>query len=91
MAFCAHTSLSPGRKSHATLVASECSECWAILQCNEICLKEYYDSSGAPSVQLRLEACERLRELRSDQLASLCEILEENPHALDFMDEYIVR
>ena len=76
-------------EEYAALTADECKKCWAILQCREMCFREYMDESGL-SRERKLKRCDTVRARLSDNLSVMCAILEENQKAFDFLNSYHV-
>jgi uncharacterized protein len=71
---------------HINLTSDECSKCWAVLFCSEICFRHSFDNKGLNQSE-RLSSCAWLRKYKSALLSDLCSVLEENPVAFRYMDE----
>ncbi len=73
----------------AELTAEECAQCWAVRLCREICFRSAFDENG-PDQEKKLEACEDQRRSLSRRLGEMCAVLEVNPSAFDYMNDYVV-
>jgi uncharacterized protein len=76
-------------RDHINLTSGECSKCWAVLFCSEICFRNSFSNNGLDQSE-RLSCCARLREYKSALLSDLCSVLEENPAAFRYMDEITI-
>ena len=73
----------------AEMTASECAQCWAVRLCREICFRSAFDEDG-PDRDKKLAACEAQRQSLSQRLSEMCSVLEVNPSAFDYMNDYVV-
>lgn len=76
-------------QDHTNITAKECSKCWAMLLCNDICFGHSVEDDGPNKIK-KLNNCEQLRSLKSMLLRDLCSVLEENPSAFEYMNEFEV-
>ncbi len=70
-------------------VAEDCRKCWAFLMC-DLCFRDSYRDDKL-DLDMRRAACERTRGKKLAMLANMCDILEDNPHGLEFLNEYSVK
>jgi radical SAM protein with 4Fe4S-binding SPASM domain len=67
------------------LTKEECQDCWCLHGCQVGCLASL-SLGEKPTREEKLAACERYRRKSHEKLVEYCSLLEENPHALDYME-----
>lgn len=73
----------------AEMDEEQCAECWAHLMCDAVCLSHAFNEKGPDPARKKLQ-CQALRTQKARVLRDLCSVLEDNPHAFDFLDEMTV-
>jgi uncharacterized protein len=68
------------------LTKEECQDCWCLHGCQVGCLANL-SLGEKPTREEKLAACERFRRQSHENLVEYCSLLEENPHALDYMED----
>ena len=63
----------------------DCRRCWAVALCS-LCFAQAY-FNGKFSIEHKRKFCQSLRTSLEKRLKLYCSILEENPHAFDYMKE----
>ncbi len=66
---------------------TQCEQCWCLPFCGVSC----FASIGGPAgytPAAREEACANMRQARHAQIVTYCHVLEQNPHAFDYLREY---
>ncbi len=71
------------------LTREECQDCWCLHGCQVGCFADV-SFGEKPTREQKLGACERYRRVCHDDLVEYCSLLEDNPHALDYLKEVIV-
>ncbi len=61
----------------------DCKSCWAVALCTLCFAKAYFN--GCFSLELKRKFCQQFRKHLEERLKLYCSILEENPHAFDYM------
>jgi radical SAM protein with 4Fe4S-binding SPASM domain len=71
------------------LTQEECPDCWCLHGCQVSC---FATAAGGekPTQEQKRAACQRYRERLHRDLVEYCTLLEENPHALDYLEEITV-
>jgi uncharacterized protein len=64
---------------------SDCKRCWAVALCS-LCYGQAY-FNGRFSIEFKRKFCPSQQNLLEEQLKRYCSILEEYPHALDYMKD----
>ncbi len=72
------------------MTASDCRDCWNLLMCGDSCFKDAYRDGNLDPAQKRMKCGERLRR-REISLKNMLGILEDNPRAFEFLDQYLVQ
>jgi uncharacterized protein len=71
------------------MLADDCRQCWAVLICDQNCFRDAH-VGGGPSPEKKRQECGNLRLRKSQALADICSVLEENPNGLDHLNDYVV-
>lgn len=72
-----------------TLGKEECRFCWCLPTCNAGCMLTVMEN-GRLSSKARQTACAAHRQITDRTLRNMCRVLEQNPHALDYLDKIIL-
>lgn len=76
-------------KQYAELSWPECSACFAVRLCS-LCWAQCVDEKGRLNMTLKQQVCQSIKWHIARALQHYCSVLEENPHAFDYLDNYVI-
>ena len=71
------------------MTEEDCKTCWCLRMCGLGCTRDMM-VDGSPSSEMKVSACNDLRQRRHGELMSMAKVLEQDPKALDHFDDIVV-
>ncbi len=72
-------------KEFVEATAESCERCWCLPICSLSCYASVHDKDGY-TLAARKQECERIQTLMHQRIVDYCSVLEQNPHAFDYLN-----